>query len=691
MKKTIAIVAASQKASLTIKGQLERLIGSFMNFKAFSLSEWEQQTSHFPLILISTEKFIKYIVPKVKSQTDFLIIRRTLSRRALEKILEIPKGKKVLIVNDHVESVEETIALLYELGINHLDFVPYYPNYSPQMENIEIAITPNEIELVPKNVKYIVNMGERMVDVNTVINILTRLDLFDSKTYNLIPNYSEEIVSRYYGLQTTLSDLEDTRSILLQTMNMIDSGVIAYDKYHEILFLNETAEKIFLTNSAKQIGRKLIELLKDSNIDIDLNQSLEDYIDVINHKNIILNNNKITGEQGSGVLTIQFADRIQDTDLKIRAELKNKGHKAKYHFHDIVSRSSQMNETISFAKKIAKSDLTVLILGENGTGKELFSHSIHNYSDRKNYPFVAVNFSSLPENLLESELFGYEDGAFTGAKKGGKPGLFEQAHKGTIFLDEIGDITPNLQTRLLRVLEQKEVIKVGGSSIISVDVRIIAATNRDLSTLVKENKFRADLYYRLKVMQVSLPPLREIKEDLTFLINNFLKQKNLIDSISPDIINALNNYHWPGNIRELKNMVDYLSIMHNEIKGASDLPFESDFITSIPIPKKDGAKQIPIIEHANPKDNPIPFRLSKINPQNLILPIIHSENSKGKGIGRRSIIERSKKMGILFTENEMRSVLNDLKSAQLIEIKLGRTGCQLTQKGYNYIIQNKRP
>lgn len=688
MEETIAIVAASKKASLTIKEQLDNILGNYANFKGFSLLEWEEQTAYFPLVLISTEKFIKYVVPRVKSQTDFLIIRRTISKQALKKVLEIPKGEKVLIVNDHIESVDETISLLYEVGINHLDFIPYYPGSSP-LDYPYTAITPNEAELVPRGINKTVNIGERLLDVNTLINTLTRLELLDSKAYKLISNYGEKIVSRYSGLQTTLNDLENTRSVLHQAIQMIDNGVIAYDKYHEILFINETAKKILLSHSKNQIGKRIIDLLQENHIAINLSNPIEDFVCKTSNNNIILNNHKLSGEQG-GVLTVQFADKIRDAGLKIRTQLKEKGHHTKYDFQTIISQSPKMKETITLSKKIASSDLNVLILGESGTGKELFAHSIHHYSDRENYPFVAVNCSALPDSLLESELFGYEDGAFTGAKKGGKPGLFEQAHKGTIFLDEIGDIAPNLQSRLLRVLEQKEIIKVGGSRVISVDVRIISATNRDLSILVKENIFRADLYFRLKVMQVNLPPLRERKEDLPLLIDYFLGQRKIKNTIPSKIIDALHAYHWPGNIRELKNMVDYLTVMQDDIDDISKLPFESPATTSIHLLNQ-GNDTENMSNLLSPNKNEIhnkqarPYKFSNINPKDLVLNIIYAANSKGKGIGRRNIIENAKSSGVLFTENEMRTVLEELKLDLLIEINLGRTGCKLTEKGYNYI------
>ncbi|WDC84728.1 sigma 54-interacting transcriptional regulator [Caloramator sp. mosi_1] len=191
----------------------------------------------------------------------------------------------------------------------------------------------------------------------------------------------------------------------------------------------------------------------------------------------------------------------------------------------IITNSPKMKECINIAKKIAKSDYTVLINGESGTGKEMIAQSIHNYSNRSIYPFVAVNCAALPENLLESELFGYEKGAFTGALKEGKIGLFEIANNGTIFLDEIGDMPLKLQTRLLRVLQEKQIMRVGSDNIINVNVRVIAATNKDLKKLVDEGLFREDLYYRINVLPISLPPLRERKEDIMPLLESFLKEK----------------------------------------------------------------------------------------------------------------------------------------------------------------------
>jgi len=234
---------------------------------------------------------------------------------------------------------------------------------------------------------------------------------------------------------------------------------------------------------------------------------------------------------------------------------------SKYTFEDIVGKSRGMIIAKEQARKAAETPATVLLQGESGTGKELFAHAIHHASKRKNRQFIRVNCSALVDTLLESELFGYEGGAFTGAKRTGKRGLFEEANKGTIFLDEIGVMSLNLQAKLLRVLQEKEIIRVGGSSPVNVDVRIISATNIDLKNAVKEGRFREDLYYRLYVIPIYIPPLRERKEDLPLLVNNLIRKYNQdfgrnVRGILPEALNLLLDYHWPGNVRELENVIE---------------------------------------------------------------------------------------------------------------------------------------
>lgn len=250
---------------------------------------------------------------------------------------------------------------------------------------------------------------------------------------------------------------------------------------------------------------------------------------------------------------------------KLSGELKNakdiiRSLEAKYTFEDIIGKDPLLAAAIDKAKKAAEIPITVLIRGESGTGKEIFAHSIHNASERKYRKFIRVNCSAIPETLLESELFGYEEGAFTGAKKGGRKGIFEEADGGTIFLDEIGEIPPGTQAKLLRVLQEREFVRVGGTKSISVDVRVIAATNVDLEAAIDSGKFRADLYYRLNVLPIKIPPLRMRKGDIYDLSIFFIRKLNQqygrnIKDISHQAIQHLKEYSWPGNVRELENVI----------------------------------------------------------------------------------------------------------------------------------------
>ncbi len=240
----------------------------------------------------------------------------------------------------------------------------------------------------------------------------------------------------------------------------------------------------------------------------------------------------------------------------------------RYYFHDLISKSPKMREIFDFARSVSKSNSTILILGESGTGKELLARAIHNESLRPHGPFVAVSCVALPETLLESEFFGHEKGAFTGAVAL-KKGKFEIADRGSIFLDEIGDITPKLQLSLLRAIQEKEIVRLGGTGPIKLDIRIIAATNKDLKKAAAEGKFREDLYYRLNVISIEMPPLRQRKEDIPALVQHFIQKFNTelgknVQKMSEEALIALMKHDWPGNVRELENAVERAMVVARE-------------------------------------------------------------------------------------------------------------------------------
>lgn len=276
-------------------------------------------------------------------------------------------------------------------------------------------------------------------------------------------------------------------------------------------------------------------------------------------------------------------DLIEE-NISLRRKIEDR-----FHFEGIIAKSPKMLKIIELVKTVAPTSATVLITGETGTGKEVVARAIHHQSQRRNKPFIATSCAALPESLLESELFGHEKGSFTGAVER-KKGKFEAGDKGTLFLDEIGDINPNTQIHLLRALEEKKITRVGGNEEIGVDVRVIAATNRDLKTQVMQEKFREDLYYRLKVVTIKLPPLKDRREDILPLAEHFLKKyaeenKKSKKYFSPEVVEFTLNYSWPGNVRELENMIEHGVILSkNNAITLAELP--QDIIYPTPAEEK---------------------------------------------------------------------------------------------------------
>ncbi|MCQ1529441.1 sigma 54-interacting transcriptional regulator [Lutispora saccharofermentans] len=370
-------------------------------------------------------------------------------------------------------------------------------------------------------------------------------------------------------LQTIFSNIrksEELNAILDHTKE----GYVAIDKDGNITLINETALKLIPEYTEQYIGtplanvfpelRSLLETLKTGEESLQQIAYLKGTTVLYDMIPLKLDSKEVIG----AIATFNDINTITKAEHKIRDKILTKGLYASYTFDNIKGRSKAMKDSISNAKKFAAADSTVLIIGETGVGKELFAQSIHNASSRRLGPFIAVNCASLPESILESELFGYEEGAFTGAKKNGKAGLFELAHNGTIFLDEISEMPLALQGRFLRVLQERKVMRLGSDQFIPIDVRVVSATNRKIKDLVAENRFRSDLFYRLNVLTLVIPTLRERKEDIYELAKEFLLyySKNKKIHVTEDGIKALQEYGWPGNVRQLQNFIEKLSIIN---------------------------------------------------------------------------------------------------------------------------------
>ncbi len=353
-------------------------------------------------------------------------------------------------------------------------------------------------------------------------------------------------------------------NLIKDVMENTSIGIMAVNESNIIEIANQKAVELLHKSKKLVVGNNISSLMPIKNIDED-----ENFITEIHGDNLVINKkSRRVGSIGiSSVITIEKSSDINEKERDIRSTYVKRGYKANYTFDDINGKSSGIKEAIDISKKYATVDSTILIQGETGTGKELFAQSVHNHSKRKQQPFVAVNCAALTENLLESELFGYVKGAFTGASTKGKVGLFEMADGGTIFLDEIAEISPAVQAKLLRVIQEREVMRIGGDRIFPVDVRIIAATNKKLLDLIEDGKFRKDLYYRISVLKIQIPPLKERKGDLKILFSTLLdynatslrRKRPIIDD---SCYQVLGRYKWPGNVRELSNFAERLVVVH---------------------------------------------------------------------------------------------------------------------------------
>lgn len=439
-------------------------------------------------------------------------------------------------------------------------------------------------------------------------------------------------------------------------LNYSFDGIITLDNNNRVLSYNNAVCRILgIGNQDIDSKNTIINNIinhSDFNKIIFGQQMYTDEIIKFKNKSLMVNKIPIIikKEKRGCVILFQDITRIQELENKIRKQIYTRGHIAKYNFKDIVGESRKIKETIDIAKEYSNVDSNILIIGQTGTGKEIFAQSIHNHSSRNNGPFVAVNCAALPENLLESELFGYVEGAFTGAKKGGKLGYFELAHQGTIFLDEISEITLKLQGRLLRVIQEKEIVRIGSNKVTPVDVRIIAASNKDLKGISKEGSFREDLYYRLDVLRIEIPSLNERKEDIPLIANKFIENYKIQFS-KPNInvviedLKILKNVNWEGNVRQLRNICERLVVINKsdiidetEIKKLINTSYDSTYPGN---EEKEiyTDKDYNIIE-TNLKKQKIIEALNKYEGN-------RSKASKELGIGRATLYRRMKKMGLM--------------------------------------------
>uniref|UniRef100_UPI003BF986A7 sigma-54-dependent Fis family transcriptional regulator n=1 Tax=Clostridium polynesiense TaxID=1325933 RepID=UPI003BF986A7 len=482
------------------------------------------------------------------------------------------------------------------------------------------------------------------------LNLTGDSDLVHPHTLGMVVA-AVKFIENQIRIDITQKKLNEAYNYMNTIMDSISAGIMAIDKEGIVNCINHEAcrmiciskEEIIYTSVEKviKIWKNILKRLEEG-VFIE-NEEIYFVVSGIRSR-FNLNAYPIFSEEGNIVGAVII---LKDIQKVIKLVNKYSGMSARYTFEDFIGESIEIRRIKEYAKNIADSPSTVLIEGESGTGKEILAQAIHNYSQRRNQGFVAINCGAISKSLIESELFGYEEGAFTGAKKGGHPGKFELAHGGTLFLDEIGEMPLDMQVNLLRVLQEGMVTRVGGNKYIPIDVRIIAATNKDLRKEVERGTFRQDLYYRLSVLPINIPPLRNRKEDIKILSDHFLKLKSKklnkeITEIPEETYREMLLHNWPGNVRELENYIEKaLNFDNTKNSGFSFENHQED------VPSEEGADNIKMMKD----DEILPlWKAEKIIIERALLKYEGniSRVSAALCIGRNTLYNKIKKYNITY-------------------------------------------
>lgn len=628
----------------------------------------------------SDDEIVKHIAPGA----EWVKAESTFTKKAIARLKRIPAGTSALFVSCNEPLCNEAITRLQALGVQHIDLHPYYPGVK-YTGNLEYAITPGEYRYMPEVIQYMIDVGGRLLDANTIMEVAIKLKLDHLVGQNKLKDYFELLADNTYSFDKLFERSvrsENRLDILLDTLS---DGIIGADEQENVFAYNAAAERILNIAKSQVMGRKVGKLFDFIPFDKYKNLGVDSEPLLLRHKGVLLNvtirpivyNGKTMGAYAN-------LQRFKDLEKKqsiLRSQLNQSKQCAKYTFDDIICRSRSMEQAANIAKKMAQTNSSILITGESGTGKELFVHAIHKASARRDCPFVAINCAALPDNLLESELFGYEEGAFTGAKKGGKMGLFEFANSGTIFLDEVEAMSPTLQVKLLRVLQEREIMHIGGGGIIHVDVRVIATSNESLEKMVEEGRFRSDLYYRLNTLPIFLPPLRDRRDDIESLVAHFQQVFGKPFDLNDDVWALFMQYPWKGNVRELRNCVEYLSFLDKPVIELADLPPAF----SVYIKQQDALEG-----KSREAEATLAMRPPNVTSKEylFLLERLKEAYEGRRKTGRSALLEQARTAGLLLSQGDVRFMLGQMESCGLVRISVGPGGTQITEAGIE-AYQNK--
>ncbi|MEJ8555389.1 sigma-54 interaction domain-containing protein [Tepidibacter sp. Z1-5] len=672
--KKISIISYTLSEINTYYEQIKSLFSQNVNIEKFCVDEINNEIDS-DVVLVPSYNVFETIKKYIKNKAELVILNRTISKDAFERIMNIKAGSKVYLLDHNYQMALQMTCVMYQLGIRHIDLIPICKSVKKDIGDNEIIVF-KDCESQNSNT---INIGNALLDISTIIDIGVKLDLVDILQRQDIKKSYKEIVTKDVGLSNVMGRTNQFESQLDILLQVADDGIIGVDSNGQIYSCNKNAQSIIGYKKEEIVGKYISKILTTIPFEYAIKKlkSIKEKLIKVNGYDVVVSIHPII-HSNKQYGAIAILKKFSDTEIKqhkLRAQLIGKGHKAKYRFDDIIGNSDIITKTKDIAIRMSKSDSSILISGESGTGKELFAQAIHNNSSKKNYQFVAINCGAFPESLLESELFGYEEGAFTGARKGGKPGLFELAHNGTLFLDEIGEMPINLQKRLLRVLQEREVMRIGGDRLIKVNIRLIAATNRNLKEMVKKGDFREDLYYRLNVLPLKIPALRARKEDILIIINEMKKKSGYNFNLTGRAKEKLIDHTWRGNIRELKNYIEYFSNIGIDCIDIDDLPFKEENFNSI-------------VFNSHEKKLLDKFR-DDVGKDEYKYVFILKELEEGykneKRLGRRTLYDKAKNEGIFISEQEIRLILINLEKFMMVDINKGRRGTNITKYGIKVV------
>jgi transcriptional regulator with PAS, ATPase and Fis domain len=686
MAKNIIIAGYRRQVIQVFSDQLQSLFGSDIDIKlVVTGTPVPEKFGKDSIVMVQSYDIFNEIRANIANEDNIIFIRTALQTAGLGPIGKLERGCPVIVAGDSMETALELLKALMESGANHFNMQPADLSDMEVFRDKTVITSGIPREEIP-DARMVINIREPVLDTVTILDMGVRLEREDILVSKNIRKDFIEFQSPNKGTAWSLEHANSLNSSVKILLEVIDGTVISVDQTGLVRNCNDRIESIFGIKQGEALGKSGVTLFPEI-----------PFREVINGKSPVIESlKKINGENmvvtvkpifnsGKHYGAIAVIKRFHDEEVrqhKLRTLLMGKGYRAKYSFDDIIGESRAMTQCKNIAQRMAASNSSILITGETGTGKEMFAQAIHNASERKPYQFVALNCGAIPESLLESELFGYEEGAFTGARKGGKLGFFELAHKGTLFLDEISEMSTSLQKRLLRVLQEREVTRLGGSSVIHVDARVIAATNRDLRALTRTGAFREDLYYRLSVLPLKVPALRERTEDIRILAAAFRNELGKKFDLTEVAWRELERYSWPGNVRELRNYMEYFANLTHSVIGINELsqivPLYASFTVDRPENISEQERPVNVVNPEQTDDQSI-----------FVLRLLKEGLEKRQRLGRRSISLLAKDQGVFLGEQEIRRILKTLEKQGLVVINQTKAGTVITSRGMAFLSNRK--